>query len=244
MKKSLLILTGHSKGLGKALLERYLSEGDFQIVAVSRTVLDIQHENLKQVQLDLSKPDTLEAASGEIFPREEFEKVILINNAGRIGEIKPVGKLDPDEIRKAMDLNLVAPMILADAFVKNYSLTKSEKLICNISSGAASKPTMSWAEYCSSKAGLEMFSKVAAEDLSAKGFRVFAVAPGVVDTEMQAEIRGADQVDFPALDRFKGLKAEQKLLTPEAVAEKIFYLLKNPALFPDVIQDVREFDLP
>ena len=244
MKKSLLILTGHSKGLGKAILERFQSEGNFQIIGVSRSGLDIPKDSLTEIALDLSDLDVLEASLSEIFPTGDFEKVVLINNAGWIGEVKPVGKLQPPEIRKAMNLNLVAPMILTDAFVKTYSELNVQKTICNISSGAASKPMAGWAEYCSGKAGLAMFSKVTAADLNAQGFEVFAVAPGIVDTEMQAEIRTSDSVDFPALDRFKDFKTEGKLLPPETVAEKIFYLANNPTLFPDVVQDVRNFELP
>ena len=244
MKKSLLILTGHSKGLGKAILKKFQSEETFRIIAISRSGSGVPSENLTEVTLDLSDLGALEAGLSKIFPTGDFEKVILINNAGWIGEVKPVGKLQPAEIRKAMNLNLLAPMILTDAFVKTYSELNGQKIICNISSGAASKPMAGWAEYCSGKAGLAMFSKVVAADLSAKGFEVFAVAPGIVDSEMQAEIRTSDPVDFPALDRFRDFKTERKLLPPEAVAEKIFYLVNNPTLFPDVVQDVRDFELP
>ncbi|GAA0878789.1 SDR family oxidoreductase [Algoriphagus jejuensis] len=242
MKKSLLILTGHTKGLGKAILEGFLLQENFQILAVSRSGLDMRNDNLTQVNLDLSDLEALEAKLPEIFPAGEFKKVILINNAGWIGEVKPVGKLEPRAIAKAMSLNTVAPMILVDAFVKAYSDSKSERLICNISSGAARKPMPGWAEYCSSKAGLEMYSKVVAEDLREKGFRVFSLAPGIVDTEMQAEIRTANPSDFPALERFTDFKSEGMLSTPQEVAEKIFYLLSNPELFNDVVQDVRNFE--
>lgn len=244
MKKSLLILTGHSKGLGKAILERFLLEDDFQIIAVSRSGLDIQDEKFTQISLDLSDLDELERKLPEIFPSGDFEKVILINNAGWIGEVKPVGKLHPSEIKKAMNLNLLTPMMLANAFAKTYTSHQAEKLICNISSGAAHKPMAGWAEYCSSKAGLAMFSKVVSEDLKANGFWVFAVAPGIVDTEMQAEIRTADPSDFPSLERFQQHKSEGKLADAAAVAEKVFYLLGHPSLFPDVTQDVRDFELP
>ncbi len=89
-----------------------------------------------------------------------------------------------------------------------------------------------------------MFSRVAAEELSGLGFRVFSLAPGIIDTEMQTEIRKANLSDFPALDRFAKYKAEGHLSSPEEVAEKVFYLLTNPELFPDVVQDVRNFELP
>ncbi len=244
MKKSLLILTGHTKGLGTAVLDKFLSIENFQIVGVSRSVLGLKSPKLTEIQLDLSDLAALELRLPEIFPTGDFEKVILINNAGWIGEVKPVGKLQPKAIQKAMNLNLLAPMILTDAFVKAYSNLQDEKVICNISSGAAQKPLPGWAEYCSSKAGLAMFSKVAAEDLKEKGFLVFSLAPGIVDTEMQAEIRKAEKADFPALERFNTYKSEGQLSSAEEVAEKVFYLVSNPDLFEEVILDVRNFDLP
>lgn len=242
--KSLLILTGHTKGLGKAILDKFLSIENFQIVGVSRSVLGLKSPKLTEIQLDLNELAALELRLSEIFPTGDFEKVILINNAGWIGEVKPVGKLQPGAIQKAMNLNLLAPMILTDAFVKAYFKQRCEKLICNISSGAAHKPLPGWAEYCSGKAGLAMFSKVAAEDLKERGFLVFSLAPGIVDTEMQAEIRKADRADFPALERFNTYKSEGQLSSAEEVAEKVYYLVSNPDLFEEVILDVRNFDLP
>lgn len=239
--KSLLILTGHSKGLGNAILNKFLSVDNFQIIAISRSGLGMENPNLTVFQLDLSDLEAIENQLPQIFPTGDFEKVILINNAGWIGEVKPVGKLTPDAIQKVMNLNLLAPIILTDAFVKAYSSFRGEKLICNISSGAAHKPLAGWAEYCSSKAGLAMFSKVAAEDLKEKDFRVFSLAPGIVDTDMQGDIRNAVESDFPALDRFSKYKTEGQLSSAEEVAEKVFHLLSNPDLFSEVIQDVRNF---
>ena len=244
MKKSLLILTGHSKGLGKAILDKFLAQENFEIIAISRTGIDVSHTRLHEIQLDLNDLAELEAKLPSLFPSGEFEKVILINNAGWIGEVKTVGKLHPKGIRQAMNLNLLAPMILTDAFVKAYAKSASEKLICNISSGAAHKPLPGWAEYCSSKAGLAMFSKVVAEDLRSQSFRVFSLAPGIVDTDMQADIRKADPIEFPALDRFTMYKSEGHLSTAEEIAKKIFFLLSNPDRFEEVIQDVRNFELP
>ncbi len=240
---SLLILTGHSKGLGKAILDKFLALENFQVVAISRTGLESRNPRLTEIPMDLNDLEGLESRLPRLFPSGEFEKVILINNAGWIGEVKKVGKLHPKGIRQAMNLNLLAPMILTNAFVKAYAGLKAEKLICNISSGAAHKPLPGWAEYCSSKAGLAMFSKVAAEELKEIGFRVFSLAPGIIDTEMQADIRRADESDFPALDRFAKYKSEGHLSSAEEVAEKVIHLLNHPDLFQDVIQDVRNFDL-
>jgi benzil reductase ((S)-benzoin forming) len=240
--RTLLILTGHTKGLGHAILDVFLSLESVQVVALSRSSLDLAHPNLTEIQLDLSDLNALEANLPKFFPNEaEFERYILINNAGWIGEVKPVGKLNPKGIQRVINLNLVAPMMLTDAFVKAYEAQPGEKIIVNISSGAAHKPLPGWGEYCASKAGLAMFSRVADEELKALGCRVYALAPGIVDTEMQSEIRRADQQDFPALDRFIGYKSTGKLSAPDEVAAKIFQLISHPEQFPEVVQDVRNY---
>ena len=239
--KTLLILTGHTKGLGRAILDKFCEMEEVQIIAISRGSLDSGHPKLTEVSLDLSDLNALEAGSSNFFPNVPFDRYVLINNAGWIGEVKPVGKLSSDGIHRVMSLNLIAPMILTDAFVKAYGQKNGQKIICNISSGAAHKPLAGWGEYCSSKAGLAMFSQVANEELSALGFRVYSLAPGIVDTDMQSEIRRAELQDFPALDRFVGYNSEGMLSDPEEVAAKIFYLIQHPELFPEVVQDVRKF---
>lgn len=239
--KTLLILTGHTKGLGHAILDKFCELEDVQIIALSRGSLDRDHPKITEVPVDLSDLNALESQLARFFPKDPFDHYVLINNAGWIGEVKPVGKLNPKGIQRALNLNLVAPMILTDAFAKAYGQSEGQKVICNISSGAAHKPLSGWGEYCASKAGLAMFSQVANEELKEFGFRVFSLAPGIVDTAMQSEIRQAEQKDFPALDRFVGYKSDGLLSTPEEVVAKIFYLIQNPDLFPEVIQDVRKF---
>ncbi len=239
--KTLFILTGHTKGLGYAILEKFLSVEEVSIVALSRSTLEIDHPKLTEIALDLSDLNALESQLPKLFPKESFERYILINNAGWIGEVKPIGKLNPKSIQRLINLNLIAPMIICDAFVRTYSDHSGQKIICNISSGAAHKPLSGWSEYCSSKSGLAMFSRVAAEDLKTLGFSVFSLAPGIVDTEMQAEIRKAEIGNFPALERFLSFKSDGLLSTPGEVAEKIHFLITHADQFPEVNQDVRDF---
>ena len=241
MTKTLLLLTGHSRGLGKAILDQFLLLENVQVLAISRSVSGLKKEGLEELSLDLSNLEELERQLPKLFPQGDFEKVILINNAGWIGEVKPVGKLTPSNIQKLINLNLSAPMILTDAFAKAYGELKARKIIVNISSGAAYKPLPGWSEYCTSKAGLAMFSKVAAEELKEKGIKVYSLAPGIVDTEMQGDIRKAHEEDFPALERFLTYKNEGQLSTPEEVAKKVLFLVSNPEKFEEVVQDVRNF---
>jgi benzil reductase ((S)-benzoin forming) len=244
MAKSLLILTGHSQGLGKALLDWFLQKENFEIIGISRTLLDIQSPRLKQLSLDLSDLDLLESQLDSIFPMDEFEEIILINNAGSLGEIKQVGQLNLKRFQALFNLNMLAPVILTNAFVSSYRKVNSTRLVCNISSGAAHKPLEGWSGYCSSKAGLAMFTSVCQKENEKTGIRFFSLAPGIIDTAMQTKIRESGEEDFPALDRFKTYKSEGKLSSGAEVAKKIGYLLANPDKFDSVNQDVRDFDLP
>lgn len=244
MKKSLLILTGHSQGLGRAILDNYLEKEEFDILAISRTQLGLDSPNLTEVSLDLGELDVLESKLESLLPDGDFEEIILINNAGWIGEIKPVGSLMVKKLRTQVNVNLLAPMYLTNAFIEKYKDAKGKKIICNVSSGASHKPMQGWGGYCSTKAAIAMFTKVAAKENSHSEFRFFSVAPGIVDTQMQDEIRQASALDFPEIERFKSYKANGDLSSPEQVASKISHMLENEHQFTDVIQDVRDFDLP
>jgi benzil reductase ((S)-benzoin forming) len=244
MTKSLLILTGHSQGLGKALLDLFLQKENFEIIGVSRTILGLQFPRLKELSLDLSDLDLLENQLDLIFPIGHFKEIILINNAGSIGEIKQVGQLNPKRFQALFNLNMLAPAILTNAFVSSYQKVNSTRLVCNISSGAAHKPLEGWSGYCSSKAGLAMFTSVCQKENEKTGIRFFSLAPGIIDTAMQNKIRESAEEDFPAIERFKTYKSEGKLSSGSEVAKKIGYLLANPDKFNSVNQDVREFDLP
>tara|TARA_R110002020_G_scaffold118168_3_gene270159 strand:+ start:1478 stop:2209 length:732 start_codon:yes stop_codon:yes gene_type:complete len=241
--KSLLILTGHSKGLGRALLDTYLEKNEFEIIAISRTKLNLTKPNLTEISLDFGELEVLGNELPSLFPKGEYKEIILINNAGWIGEMKSVGNLHVKNMRTQVNINLLAPMYLMNAFVETYADSDARKLICNISSGASFKPIEGWGGYCSTKAALAMFTQVAAKEKADSMFRFFSVAPGIVDTEMQGEIRKAEAVDFPLIDRFKGYKENGELSSPKVVAAKIKYMLENESEFQDVIQDVRDFDL-
>jgi benzil reductase ((S)-benzoin forming) len=244
MVKSLLILTGHSQGLGNALLDLFLQKQNFEIIGISRTILGLQSPRLKELSLDISDLDLLENQLDSIFPIGKFEEIILINNAGSIGEVKPVGQWNPKQFHALFKLNMLAPAMLTNAFVSRYGKVNSNRIVCNISSGAAHKPLEGWSGYCSSKAGLAMFTGVCQKENTESGIRFYSVAPGIIDTEMQTKIRESAPRYFPAIDRFKSYKSDGLLSSGTEIAQKIDFLLSNPARFEEVVQDVRSFELP
>ncbi|MDQ3395039.1 MAG: SDR family NAD(P)-dependent oxidoreductase, partial [Bacteroidota bacterium] len=100
-----------------------------------------------------------------------------------------------------------------------------------------------WGGYCSSKAAINMMSEVAAleSNIAENGFKIFSLAPGVVDTDMQNQIRRSNKEKFSDYERFVQLKENGELSNPLAAAEKIMILIERASDFKDVMQDVRRF---
>ncbi|MCL6259341.1 SDR family NAD(P)-dependent oxidoreductase [Aquiflexum sp. TKW24L] len=241
---SLFIITGTSKGIGRALLTQLLLESTSRVIGVSRTNTEVTHPNYQHISCDLTDFEGMENCLEKIFPDGEFESIVLINNAGWIGEIAHMGNLSNQSIRQIFEVNTIAPAIMMNAFVKKHTQMKGAKrIVVNVSSGAASKSLDGWSGYSASKSALNMLTQTAQTeaDLNQNGIRFFAVAPGVVDTEMQLEIRNASSTDFSSLPKFIGLKENNQLSSPEYAADKILYLIKNAEKFEGVIQDVRDF---
>ena len=237
-------ITGTSQGIGQALAERALQDDNSQVYGFSRSQ-SIEHPQYVHTSVDLSDIASLTSHINSFFPSlEGAEKVVLINNAGTLGEVKYLGNLHDERIAQLFNLNLTAPTILINHFIRAYQDLSAEKLIINVSSGAGKYPVDGWSGYCASKAALDMVSQVAALEMEKKGqkrFRVFALAPGVVDTRMQGEIRKVEERDFSNLEKFKQYKANRELDDPAYTANKFFQLIQQPDHFEEVLQDVRKF---
>jgi benzil reductase ((S)-benzoin forming) len=242
-------ITGTSRGIGKAFAEHLLQNPSNKVIGISRE-RTLEHTNYSHFYLDLSDPIAIKDFKFELHAHAK--KIYLINNAGSLGFIKPVGSLDADIIIKNYTLNLIAPSVLTNAFMCCYSGIDAEKVIVNVSSGAGKKPIDGWAVYCASKAGLDMFSRVvdAEQKLKAehaftsihKGFKIFSIAPGVVDTEMQCEIRNSSKEHFSQLDHFISYKLNHQLSDPATVSKKYFEILANVGELKEVLLSIKDFE--
>ncbi len=233
-------ITGTSRGIGKAMAEFLLKEKENTVIGIARS-RSIEHRNYKHITLDLSDVSKVKGFQFEKHP--DAKNIFLVNNAGAMGEVKPVGRLSNDTLIKDYNLNLVAPCLLMNNFIPAYKDSVAEKIILNISSGAGKYPIDGWSVYCASKAGLDLFSRVI--DLEQKttakhGFHVFAIAPGVVETDMQTNIRKVPKEDFSRLDDFVNYKSTGQLLDPAVVAEKYFRILAHPSSLKDVVLSLRD----
>jgi benzil reductase ((S)-benzoin forming) len=225
------LITGASQGLGQALAEAILERPDTQVLGISRHAT-IEHPRYQHQPLDLSDIEAVEHNLSKIFPpRPDAQSLTLINNAGTLGEIGYVGELPNEHFQFVFDLNVVAPAMLMNTFLSSYGThTRIPRTVLNISSGAAQRPVDGWAAYCASKAALNALSETAQkeQDLRGSGVRVWALAPGMVDTAMQAHIRTAEAGQFSEAEKFAGYQAEGQLASSDTVANRILaWLTRN-----------------
>ena len=229
------LITGTGSGIGKALAELLLSE-NYLIFGYSRTN-QIENKNFTFTKIDLSD---MEAVQKLQFPNVNVASdVLLVNNAATIGSILPIDKKTNEEILREYNLNIISPTLLSRKFINNYSDNK--KLLINIGSGAANKAIASWSTYCATKSGLDMLTEVIQKEKH-ESLKVFSIHPGVVNTNMQEEIRKSDEDFFPIKQQFIDYYSKNELFSVDFVALKIFQIIAKNEDFKEIILHLRDFE--
>ena len=239
MPGSLVIISGASSGIGLALAKSVpwpLS----RVINVSRRAA----AGTEHLAADLADPEDWERVS-ELFDREvegfAGERVVFVHAAGTLDPIGFAGEVDPAAYRRSVLLGSACPQVLGDAFLRAAGRTRAECRLLMITSGAASHVYAGWSAYGAGKAAIDQWSRTAgAEQEIRRGrVRVLAVAPGIVDTAMQDQIRVTGARDFPEVARFVGFFESGELREPDAVAAEIWALLERE-LPNGAVVDLRE----
>lgn len=165
------------------------------------------------------------------------ERVVFIHNAGTVVPIGPAGAVDEAAYARAVLLNSAAPQVLGQAFLRAVEAVRAERHLVMLTSGAARTPYPGWSAYNAGKAAVDQWVRTVGAEPG--GCRVVAVAPGVVDTAMQGEIRAVDEDAFPAVERFRNLHNAGGLTAPEEAARGIWSLLDRP-LDNGAVVDLRQ----
>ncbi len=233
--KKVAFITGTSKGIGKAITNLLLSK-NYTVFGYARTNT-CRHANFNYTKIDLSD---LEKVKNLTFPKLDNIEVLLINNAASIGKIVSVNHKQETEIINNYNLNIITPTLLCSKFINSFA--KNKKMIINISSGAANNSIASWSTYCATKAALDRLTDVIAEEKH-KNLTIFSIHPGIVDTEMQKEIRNTSANKFPLLDKYISYYKNNELEKTQNVAHKLLYLIENYSKNNQNILSIRDVNI-
>lgn len=247
----LTILTGASRGMGLAMA-RQLCKPDALVLGLSRstsaelaTWAAQQGATLLQWSADLAEPAPVAARLRSWLAEQDpgqLASATLINNAGVIGRLGPLESGDAQELAQTLRIDLEAPMQLCAAFLGATRGWSVPRRILNISSGLARRAMAGAAQYCAAKAGMDHFSRCVALDEARQpqGARIVSLAPGVIDTDMQSQLRAGDPADFPDRESFVRLKQSAALTSPAQAAQQVLAYLARADFGAQTVADVRD----
>lgn len=220
------VVTGASRGLGKAVCQQLLDQ-DIHVVGVSRSPSSIQHQLYSHCQADLTCAKDLQLIRQAVI-NQDGSLVALVNSAGALEPIAKVSDVNMDSWRQLFEINLHSVLSLTQLLLPLLRQGPPDQIngrIINISSGAATHAYQGWSAYCASKAALNMFTQSIAVEESPQVVSV-AVAPGVVDTDMQGTVRTAGQgvMAKKEYSKFIDLHTNSQLLPPEKPARVLAQL--------------------
>ncbi|WLV25491.1 SDR family NAD(P)-dependent oxidoreductase [Aciduricibacillus chroicocephali] len=236
------IVTGTSRGLGEACAKLLIESGMhvFGIARNKNAKLDHfakeNHVQFNHIECDLGEPSLLEKRMEEILATlahvEEVTCVYLINNAATLEPIDRADELtDAMAITLHTQVNLASPMLILNAVLHASKNNDWPVIAVNVTSGAGRRPIPGFSAYCSTKAGIDMYTETVAKELEISGSenKVLGFSPGIMDTDMQEEIRNSNEAAFHEVETFRAYKRNGHLRQVEEVSGILVDILTDPA---------------
>jgi benzil reductase ((S)-benzoin forming) len=247
MQKHLTLITGASRGLGLAMAQQCLAQGHI-VLAISRketVVASTGGEQLISWSADLAAPAAVAdrlLAWLQTQDATQYASATLINNAGVVSQLAPLSALQAADLSQALRVGLEAPMLLTAAFLLATQAWAVPRKVLLISSGLGRRAMAGSVSYCAAKAGLDHMARALAleEARDKHGARIVSLAPGIIDTDMQVQLRGADAALFPDRDRFVAFKEGGELDSPATAAAKVLKFLAREDFGSNPVADVRD----
>ena len=229
-----VVITGASRGLGAGLAEDFASRG-MRLALCSRSDPALAPgDDVLSERVDVRDEKAVDDFALRV--EERFGEIDLwINNAGVLEPIKPLRDLGVEEFREHIDTNLTGLFLCTRAYVRHLRRRGGEGVLINISSGAAWRGYAGWTAYCAGKSAVDRLTECVQLEEEANGLRAYAVAPGVIDTDMQAQIRACTPDVFPELERFLEMKRDDTFNTTGFVAEHLLAIAFDPAARPEEV---------
>ncbi|CCF55453.1 hypothetical protein KAFR_0A00150 [Kazachstania africana CBS 2517] len=232
-----IIVTGVSRGIGKAVVESIFSKDSNAVVyGIARTETSLQELKTQYSNFHYVVGEVTDTAKTEALVKmatDSYGKIdSIIANAGVLNPVAKITEFNYDDWKRHFDINFFSIVQLVS--ISLPALEKSRGNLIFVSSGASVKSYNGWSCYCAAKAALNSFAQSIAAEHSL--VRSIAVAPGVVDTKMQEDIRdtfGPRGMSNDALKRFTDLKRNNQLLEP-TVPAAVFAELALHAIPPQL----------
>ncbi len=226
LREQVAIVTGASRGIGRAVAIALATEGAKVTVnyarsseAAQQVVKEITEAGGEAIAIgaDVSKAEEVDSLVKQTL--EKFGRVdLLVNNAG-ITRDTLLLRMKPEDWQAVIDLNLTGVFLCTKAVSKLMLKQRSGRII-NIASVAGQMGNPGQANYSAAKAGVIGFTKTAAKELASRGVTVNAVAPGFIATDMTSDLNSEAILKFIPLGRYG---------QPEEVAGMVRFLAADPA---------------
>ena len=226
LKDKVAVVTGASRGIGKATALALASQGAKVVVNYARssdaaeaTVQEIVKAGTEAIAL---QADVSQSTEVDDLIKQTLDKLgridVLVNNAG-ITKDTLLLRMKPEQWQAVIDLNLTGVFLCTKAVSKTMLKQRSGRII-NLASVAGQMGNPGQANYSAAKAGVIGFTKTIAKELANRGVTVNAVAPGFIETDMTQDLKSDDIINFIPLGRYG---------KPEEVAGTIRFLAADPA---------------
>jgi benzil reductase ((S)-benzoin forming) len=241
---SLVVVTGGSAGLGRALLAAAPAGAHRVDVSRSGPGDEAAFGDVHHVVADLADPASWAEVGrdlGRLVRERSWDRISVLHSAGTLEPIGFAGEVDATAYTRNVLLNSAAGQVLGHHVLAAVHDLGARRELVLLSSGAARTAYAGWSAYGAGKAATDQWVRsVGAEQAERGGVRVLAVAPGVVATGMQATIRDTDERDFPPVARFRRLHAEGQLEDADDVARRLWTLLDADEPGTGAVVDLRD----
>jgi benzil reductase ((S)-benzoin forming) len=200
-------------------------------------------DDLEHLEVDLSIPAgwsaVAEALRDKIESSTDIERAVFVHAAATVSPVGFAGEVDDAAYESAVLLNTVAPQVLGRSFLDATEHLSCLRALVLLSTGRDSGIYPGWSAYKSGKAATDAWAIAEAAAHKDPRLALISVAPGTVDTDMQAAVRQADEHDFPRVGKFEELSQTGRLSSAEEAAGRIWSLVEAPPAEPLV--DLREW---